>query len=195
MLIEENDENEEKMILIDSDNDNTEYLFKMEIENSNLHFWLKENKVYAPFTFEQNFTMSEIIEKHKCFKSCDNLEEVYKHLKDLYKRNRVNLFTLGPPNQRAIIFKVDYISIQEVDTKDFSVKLRMTEDKDNDLLELYKIQKEQIEKLNKIKSIIDNELYKEYPLCKEINEILKECEFDIDYKKYKEKNNNLLINQ
>ena len=188
MLIEENDENEERMILIDSDY--TEYLFKMEIENSYLHFWLKENKVFAPFTFEQNFTMSEIIEKHKCFKSCDDLEEVYKHLKALYKRNRVSLFVLGPSNERAIIFKVDYISTEEVDTKDFSVRLRMTEDKDNDLLKLYKIQKEQIEKLSKIKSIIDNELYKEYPLCKEINEILKECEFDIDYKK-----NKIIINQ
>ena len=178
MIIDENPE--DKMILID--NENTEFQFKMKIEDSYLHFWLKENKVYAPFTFEQKFDMKDIIDHHKCFRACDDLEEVHKHLLKLYERNRVSLYVLGPPDERAIIFRVDFIANEEEETKDFTVKLKMTEDKDKDLFELYKIQKAQIEKLRKVKRIIDNGLSKEYPLYKEINEILGECKSDITYK-------------
>ena len=173
------EENEEKIMVI-KDDENTEFIFKMYIEDSYLHFWLKENKVYAPFTFEETFTMQEIIEHHKAFRACDNLEEVYKHLINLYEadKNRVAIYVLGPQKERSIIFRIDYISEAGVDTKDFTVKLKMTEEKDKDLLELYGIQKRQIERLKKIKRIIDKKS-PEYPLCKAINKILAECQSDI----------------
>ena len=161
--------------MILKDYDDNEYLFKIELRENSLHFWLKEIKVYAPFTFEKSFTLEEIIANHKAFRSCDDLKEIYDHLINLYKKGKTELLNIGANSERIIVFKIDFISLKEQVTKDFVVEMQMTKEKDKDLLELYKIQKEQIAKLEKIKNIVDK-LPKEHPLYKEINGIIKEYE-------------------
>ena len=78
---------------------------------------------------------------------------------------------------------ISYISIEDVDKdmKEFKLELKMTKEKDRDLLELYKIEKEQLAKLKKIKKLISDERNDEYPLNKEIIRILKECQSKDNY--------------
>ena len=141
------EDEQEEMILTNTDG--TEYIFRLRLDENSIHFYLKENNVYAPFTFEKSFTFDDFCKIHKAFKACDDLNEIYEHLKRLYR------------NKKLIILE-------------YSTK--MTEEKDRDLLELYKIQKEQIGKLNKIQKLIEDAGGKEYPLHKEILKIIKECQ-------------------
>ena len=172
-------EDQDEMIL--KDNNEKEYIFKLTIEDDSIHFWLKENKVYAPFTFENYFTLEDIIKLHKAFKSCDDLEEVLKHLKTLYKNERVFLLDAISRDKLLITVKIFYISESDKESLDFVVEKKMTEDKDKALLELYKIQKEQLAKLRKIKKLIENGLAKEHPMYKEINEQIQKCASSVDY--------------
>ena len=137
-------EKEKKMYL--EDDDGTQFIFRMILENDSIHFTLKENKVYVPFTFENSFTFADFIEHHKIFKACNDLEEVYGHLNNLYDKNKISLYNMGGEDHRYLVFKVDFISEENVDTNDFELNLKMTEEKDRDLLELYNIQKQQIAK-------------------------------------------------
>ena len=60
-------EKEKKMYL--EDDDGTQFIFRMILENDSIHFTLKENKVYVPFTFENSFTLAESPQKKSLKKS------------------------------------------------------------------------------------------------------------------------------
>ena len=163
------------------DHDQTEYVFRIILEVEMIKFWLRENKIYAPFTFEASFTLQDMIDHHKVFRACDDLEEIHKHLLNLCDKGKVKLYACGPDSERNIIFQVNFIANENEDTNDFVVTLKMTEEKDRDLLELYKIQKAQIAKLRQIKNLINQGLSKEHPLYKEINSIIEQCRSKVDY--------------
>ena len=83
---------------------------------------------------------------------------------------------------RLLTFKVGFISKQEESTNDFTLELKMTENKDDDLLKLYKIQKDQIAALRKVfKLIKDAEMSKELPFYKAIMDEIAKCESKVDY--------------
>ena len=170
-----------EMHLIDLDDD-IQYILKMFLEEDKIHFWLKEDKIFTPFTFEQFFTYEQFVEHHKIFKACDNLKEIHKHLINLYNAKRIKLMAVGGSNERMIIFNVAFISKQEESTNDFTLELKMTENKDDDLLKLYKIQKDQIAALrNVFKLIKDAEMSKELPFYKAIKDEIQKCESRVDY--------------
>ena len=172
---------EKEMHLIDLDDD-IQYMLKMFLEEDKIHFWLKEDKIFTPFTFEQFFTYEQFVEHHKIFKACDNLKEIHKHLINLYNAKRIKLMAVGGSNERMIIFNVAFISNQEEKTKDFTLELNMTENKDDDLLRLYKIQKDQIAALRKVLKLLNNEqLPKEMPFYKAIKEEIDKSESRADY--------------
>ena len=139
-------DNNNKMILID--NDDIEYIVEFKIENDHIKFKIIENKVYAPFFYENIFTMKDFIDHSSVFRCCDSLEEVLYHLNNLYKQNKITLNNLGLPNERYIYFNLMDIS-EEIETEIFEIKLKMTENKDEALIDLYNIQKEQIQLLKK----------------------------------------------
>ena len=172
---------EKKMNL--KDNDETQFIFRMYIKDNSIHFCLQENNLYVPFTFENSFTMDDFIERHKIFKACEDLEEVYKHLEKLYDKEKIFLYNMGDEEHRYLIIKVDFISEENEETQEFEVDLKMTEEKDRDLLELYNIQKQQIAKLKKIKELITdkNGVVKEFPIYKKIYDIIEECESKVDF--------------
>ncbi len=164
---------EEEMFL--KDDNGKEYIFKLQLEDDSIHFYLKENKVYAPFTFESFYTLAKIIKLHKAFKACDDLEEVYKHLLNLYKRDKMALMDVISSEKLLINCRFDYISVEDTENIDFIVEKKMTEEKDRDLLELYKIQKKQLETFKKIKKMVEKGMTKENPLYKEIFKIIEQC--------------------
>ena len=172
---------EKKMYLID-ENDEIHFEFRMILEEDKIHFWLKEDKIFTPFTFEQFFTYEQFVEHHKIFKACDNLKEIHKHLINLYNAKRIKLMAVGGSNERMIIFNVAFISNQEEKTKDFTLELNMTENKDDDLLRLYNIQKDQIAALRKVLKLLqDEQMSKELPFYKAIKDEIQKCESRVDY--------------
>ena len=164
---------EEEMFL--KDDNGKDYIFKLQLEEDSIHFYLKENKVYAPFTFESFYTLDQIIKLHKAFKACDDLEEVYKHLLNLYKRDKMALMDVISSEKLLINCRFDYISVEDTENIDIIVEKKMTEEKDRDLLELYKIQKKQLETFKKIKKMVEKGMTKENPLYKEIFKIIEQC--------------------
>ena len=172
---------EKKMYLID-ECDEIHFEFRMILEEDKIHFWLKEDKVFTPFTFEKFFTYEQFVEHHKIFKACDNLKEIHKHLINLYNAKRIKLMAVGGSNERMIIFNVAFISNQEEKTQDFTLELNMTENKDDDLLRLYNIQKDQIAALRKVLKLLqDEQMSKELPFYKAIKDEIQKCESRVDY--------------
>ena len=162
-----------------TEDDGVEYKLEFNIDNDSIHFKIIENKVYSPFTFEAKFTMEDFINSHCAFKSCDDLEEIIKHLNNLYKYNKIKLSNCGSPEERGLNFEIYNIS-EEITTKDFTLKLLMTENKDEALDDLYNIQKKQLDLLKNIKLLInDGDLSKEHPFYKGINKLFNECDFQI----------------
>ena len=135
------------------DDEDIEYILEYRIEKDCIVFKIIENKVYSPFTFEGKFTLNDFIKKHVIFKSCNNLEEVLRHLNNLYNSNRIILNNAGEKDERSLLFNIFNIS-EEERTKEFNLVLKMTSEKDKALEDLYKIQKEQLELFKKIKSLV-----------------------------------------
>jgi len=166
------DKAEEEMKL--EDGDGVEYHLEMYKNDDKIHFKIRENKVYPPFTFENDFSLEDFINHHKAFKSCVDLDEVLYHLKNLYNNGKLSLFNLGESDKRALIASIWDIS-EEKDTQDFVLERRMTEKKDIALSDLYNIQKNQVEILKTIKKMITESLNDQNPLKKNITEILAKC--------------------
>ena len=61
-----------------SNSEGKEYIFKLRLDEDSIHFYLKEKNVYAPFSYENSFTFNDFCEKHKAFKACDDLGEIFK---------------------------------------------------------------------------------------------------------------------
>ena len=169
-------QDDKKMLLKDCDD--IEYILEFKIEGEYIHFKIIENKVNAPFTFEGNFTMKDFIERSSAFKSFDNLEDIIYHLNNLYRKNKISLSNLGALNERYLSFNLMDIS-EEVQTNDFVLSLKMTENKDKALADLYNIQSDHIELFKNIKLLIDKNLSKEHPLLKSINDIFEESDSKI----------------
>ena len=170
-----------KINIKDLDNKN-QYILKMFLEEDKIHFWLKEDKIHAPFTFEESLTYDQFVQLHQIFKACDDLKDIIGHLNKLYDQKRIKLITLGGRGKKMLMFNVDFISQKGIDTEHFTLELKMTENKDDDLLKLYKIQKDQIAALrNVFKLIKDAEMSKELPVYKAIMDEIAKCESKIDY--------------
>ena len=168
--------NTEEMTLVDADG--IEYHLEIYRNDDKIHFKIRENKVYPPFTFENDFTMNDFIEHHKAFRSCVDLDEVLQHFKNLYNNGKLNLYNLGEKEKRVIIANIWDIS-EEKDTKDFDLYQKMTEKKDIALSDLYNIQKKQVGILKSIKQMIKESLTDENPLKKAITDILEKCRTEI----------------
>ena len=162
---QENEESQPMKIL--AKNEEIVYYFKFFKEGNGIHFILKESEVYAPFTFEGTFTLDEIIEHHKGFKSCDDINEVLEHLDALYKNKKISIENLGLKEERYLYLKAWDIS-EEFESEVFALKRKMTDNKDKALTDLYSIQKEQMKLLKKVQKYLSEE----HPLNKEISKYL-----------------------
>jgi len=158
---------EEKMKLEEITEEAT-YFFNLNIEGNKLVMKIEEDKVYAPFTFEAGFTKDDFIDHHKVFRGCNDLEEIMEHVKKLHQKGKVDLKFLGVTRNREIFLKVADISLEDQVTKEFTLEQKMVENKDEALKKLYDIQKDDFDKMKKIKEYVEKELPAESPLRKQI---------------------------
>ena len=166
---------DQKIMKLEDKEYDIEYTIRLIIENDKIHFILKETKVFVPFTFEGYFSLDDFIKRHIGFKSCNNLDDVLKHLYTLYNKNKISINNLGYEKERYLFLMAWNIS-EEFQSENFALTRKMTENKDEDLLHLYQIQKNEIKLLKDIKSMIEEQLSHENPIYQNITKILKDSD-------------------
>ena len=146
------DKNDKPMLYYSKDEE-IEYIVKFEIEDDKIHFTIKENNEFAPFTYEESFNHEDFIEHHKIFKACKDIEKILPHLFTLFENKKISINKLGPEEQREFYFKVMNISGEE-ETEAFVLQRKMVDKKNEALIELYQEQKRQLKKIKEIEKLI-----------------------------------------
>ena len=165
-------EKEGPMKLVEGTSD-TSYIFELKNnKNSSIDMKLEEDGVYAPFTYEAGFTKDDFIAHHKAFRGCVDLEEIMDHLTNLYGKEKIELYALGPDSQRELIFKIYDISKEDEKTETFNLTQKMVENKDEALKKLYEIQKNDFGKMKKIKEYLENHCANQDPIRKKVESLL-----------------------
>ena len=147
-------------------NSQTLFQFSTDIEDDKLVLKLNEIGAFSPFIYLKKLTLDDFIQNHKMFRSCGNLQEVQNHIAILFANNKIKL-TQNKDEEDAIILNIKTRNISE----DVQIKIegerKMTTQKDESLMKLYKIQKNEIKILKEIENFIkengkdgDNEIIK-----------------------------------
>ena len=168
--IKSSDVDKNKQIKLDED---TLFQFDCNVEDDYLILKLSEIDAIAPFIYIKKITLDELIEVHKVFKSCNNLNEVKEHIDKLFEMKKIKL----SQNKREEIifnFKIFYLSFE--DKFQIIAKREMTDDKDPMLIKLYDIQKQKLKILNEFENYIKSL----GGTGKEIEKKLKEIKEDIE---------------
>jgi hypothetical protein len=152
-------------------NSQTLFQFSTDIENDKLVLKLNEIGAFSPFIYLKKLTLDDFIKNHKMFRSCDNLQEVQNHIAILFANNKIKL-TQNKDEENAIILSIKTRNISE----DVQIKIegerKMTTRKDESLMKLYKIQKNEIKILKEIENYIkENEKDGGNDIIKKIKDI------------------------
>ena len=167
-VINSSEVNQKKHIRL---NDETLFQFECIIEdNYYLILKLSELDALAPFIYIKEITLDEIRKCHKAFKSCEDLNEVKEHIDKLFKNKRISLDQdKNDKTNIKIKFKIFYISYE--DKFEIKVERKMTDLKDQMLLKLYEIQKNEIKALKEIENYLKKNGGYGQEIIQKINEI------------------------
>ena len=134
---------ENERIALDED---TIYRFSCSVNVAILNIKLSEIGAFAPYIYEAELTLEDIQNNYKMFKSCDNLEEVKKHIDKLFNDKKFKL--QKEDNDMKLIIRTNMIS--EVVIINMKARRIMTAKKDDALMKLYKIQKSENKVMKKL---------------------------------------------
>ena len=131
----------EERIKLDND---TIFRFSCSVEDENLKLKLSEIGSFAPYIYEKLITLDEMKQQYKMFRSCENLKEVKRHIDNLFRDKKIEL---TKDKEDTITFNLTVYSISEVKKIQIEANRIMTTKKDDALLRLYHIEKDQIKLL------------------------------------------------
>ena len=166
-IIKSSEVEEDKKIKL---NDNTIYQFDCIVKDNCLSLILSEINILAPFVYQRDITLKELIDINKIFRACDDLNEVKIHIENLFKKKMIEL-SQDENEKDKIIFKIKANNISNVEKFEIIANRVMTEYKVPYLMKLYKIEKEQEKYIKEIESILEKN--KNHPLSKKIMDIIK----------------------
>ena len=150
-------------------NDNTIYQFDCIVNDNYLSLILTEIDLLAPFVYQRDITLKELIGINKIFRACDDLNEIKKHFENLFKKKMIELSQ--DENQKdKITFKIKANNISLVEKFEIILERVMTEYKVPYLMKLYNIEKAQEKYIKGIETILEK--YKNSPLSKKIMDII-----------------------
>ena len=150
-------------------NDNTIYQFDCIVNDNYISLILTEIDLLAPFVYQRDITLKELIEINKIFRACDDLNEVKNHFENLFKKKMIKLSQ--DENQKdKITFKIKANNISREEKFEIVAERVMTEYKVPYLMKLYNIEKAQEKYIKGIESILEK--YKNSPLSKKIMDII-----------------------
>ena len=120
-----------------------------------LYIKMTENTAIAPFYYNRSFTIEELQELDDIFRTCD-LNEIKDHIKSLFKENKINLIY---DNEDKTIIKMELSVVLFVTKYKVYFKLYKQmipeEIKDEQLLNLYEIEKNKIKMIKDLASIFN----------------------------------------
>jgi hypothetical protein len=149
------------------------YQFDCIVEDNHLSLILSEIDVLAPFVYQKDITLEELIKINKIFKACDDLNEVKHHIQNLFEKNMIEL-SQKEDEKDKITFKIKAHNISLVEKFEITAYRVMTEYKVPMLMKLYNIEKLQDKYIGEIKSILQNN--ENNDLCKKIKDIIDSAE-------------------
>ena len=120
--------------------------------NSKKYLYIKmiENTAFAPFIYNRSYELEELHENNNIFKSCTSLEKVKEHLTALFKNNKIKL--RYEDNKEIIKMEMDVVLFCKplVVTFDLYIEMTPPENKDEDLLRLYDMNKSDLKNLKEL---------------------------------------------
>ena len=122
-------------------NDDTIFRFESSVADDSLSLKLFEIGSFAPYIYEVILSLDELINIHKMFKSCDNIEEAKAHFDKLFELKQINL-TQEEKDHITFNIKAHDISTEQ----EFKIDAirKITTEKDESLMKLYEIEKKQL---------------------------------------------------
>ena len=126
---------------------NEETLFQFDCSEDDEYLTLKLNEIdaLAPFIYIKKITLKELqTNVHKMFKALDKLKEAKQHIEKLFTDGRIKL---RQEKEEEIFFDIKAYYISEEVTFSIILEREMTKNKDQMLLKLYEIQKQQLKKI------------------------------------------------
>ena len=176
----EKDNNVEKVQLpINNDTSFDIYYDICEIENTKyLYIKMIENTANAPFYYNKSYTIEDLYELHKIFKS-DDIDEVKEDFKSLFENGKITLeFDKGGS---IVNMKLDVINFATNYKINFALYREMIpcEEKDQKLLDLYVLNKKNLKTLKEFYSFLEKYKGKndEMPIAEDLVKKIKS--FDI----------------
>jgi len=140
----------EERIKLDND---TIFRFSCSVEEENLKLNLSEIGSFAPYIYEKLISLDEMKKQYKMFRSCENLKEVKRHIDNLFRDKKIEL---TKDKEDTITFHLTVYSISEIKKIQIEANRIMTTKKDDALLRLYHIEKDQIKLLKEIDNYCKN---------------------------------------
>ena len=126
---------------------NEETLFQFDCSEDDEYLTLKLNEIdaLAPFIYIKKIALKELqTNVHKMFKALDKLKEAKQHIEKLFTDGRIKL---RQEKEEEIFFDIKAYYISEEVTFSIILEREMTKNKDQMLLKLYEIQKQQLKKI------------------------------------------------
>ena len=160
----------EERIKLDND---TIFRFSCSVEDENLKLKLSEIGSFAPYIYEKLISLDEMKQQYKMFRSCENLKEVKRHIDNLFRDKKIEL---TKDKEDTITFNLTVYSISEVKKIQIEANRIMTTKKDDALLRLYHIEKDQIKLLKEIDKFCKNLGPNGNNIVEKINDIRKKYE-------------------
>ena len=121
-----------------------------------LYIKMTESTAVAPFYYNRSFTIEELQELDDIFRTCD-LNEIKDHIKNLFKEKKIKLIY---DNDNKTIIKMELSVVLFVTKYEVYFKLYKQmipeEMKDEQLLNLYKIEKSKIKMIKELASIFNS---------------------------------------
>ena len=149
-------------------NENTDYFYIKMVEKT----------AEAPFYYNRSFTIEELQEVDNSWKSCD-LKDVKEHIKTLFNKKKIKLFYDNDNDKEIIKMELSILLFEDKYSIYFKLYREMVpeEMKDEELLNLYEIEKKKIKMIKELSSILNSFSNQEE---KAIGEKLKEMIFQFE---------------
>lgn len=143
--------------------------------NKYLYIIMEENTATAPFFYNKSYDLEELYQNNIIFRACDSIEDVNDRLNSLFAKKKIKIRY----DNTGMETEDDDIIIMEIDATLFATPIKIEfllyremvieKEKDNKLLELYKLNKKNLVKLKEIYSFVnDNKNNKEFVKLVEI---------------------------
>lgn len=141
----------ENQIKLKKDNQEIIFEFSTKVQDDELIFTLSEIDALAPFVYTKSLTLKDMIKAHHTFSNCSNLNQVKEHMDRLFKNKMIKL---SQKNIEEINLEIKAYDISY--TIEFAIvtERKMVKNKDQMLLKLYEIQKQNKKILDGILSSI-----------------------------------------